>query len=63
MLVFGVNDTHLGLGMVGDLRNLLNNVIEPVEKAGHAVMFQQPEKFHSLMYNFINSLASSSKLH
>ena len=57
MIVFGVNDTHLGLGMVGDLRNLLNNEIEPIEKAGHAVMFQQPEKFHVLVYNFIRTLA------
>ena len=61
MLVFGVNDTHLGLGMVGDLRNLLNNEIEPIEKAGHAVMFQQPEKFHSLIYNFITTLTLSKQ--
>ena len=61
MLVFGVNDTHLGLGMVGDLRNLLNNEIELIEKAGHAVMFQQPEKFHSLIYNFITTLTLSKQ--
>ena len=61
MLVFGVNDTRLGLGMVGDLRNLLNNEIEPIEKAGHAVMFEQPEKFHTLLYNFIKTLALSER--
>ncbi len=56
MLVFGVNDTRLGLGMVGDLRNLLNNEIEPIEKAGHPVMFEQPERFHALIYNFLKTI-------
>ncbi len=57
MLVFGVNDTRLGLSMVGDLRNLLNNEIEPIEKAGHAVMFEKPGEWHRLFYNFLKALS------
>lgn len=61
MLVFGVNDTRLGLTMVGDLRNLLNNEIEPIEKAGHPVIFEQTQRFHTLLFNFLNTLAGARK--
>ncbi len=53
MIVYGVKDTRLGLSSVGDLRNLADNEIFPMEKAGHACHHEQSDKFHALLYNFL----------
>ena len=55
MIVFGVNDTHLGLNAVGNLRNLANNEITVIQKAGHACMHEQPKVWNEHLYNFLHA--------
>lgn len=56
MIVYGVNDTNLGLHSVGDLRNLKNREIIPIEKAGHACHHEQPDEWNLHLYNFLKHI-------
>ena len=56
MIVYGTKDTKLGLSSVGDLRNLANNEIFPMEKAGHACVREKPEEWHTLLFNFLRQI-------
>jgi len=53
MIVYGTEDKQLGLQSVGNLRNMPNSEIMPMEGAGHANYEQKPEEWHRLLYNFL----------
>jgi len=53
MIVYGTKDTKLGLESVGNLRNMPNSEIVPMEGAGHANYEERPDEWHRLLYNFL----------
>ena len=53
LIVYGEKDKKIGLNSVGDLRNLADNEIFPMEKAGHSCHYEKPDQFHALLYNFL----------
>jgi len=61
MIVYGTKDKTLGLESVGNLRNMPNSEIMPMENAGHANYEERPDEWHRLLYNFI--LAVHPKQH
>jgi len=56
MIVYGEKDKEYGLVSVGDLRNLANREIFPIEKAGHSCHYEKPDEWHKLLYNFLLAL-------
>jgi len=61
MIVYGTKDTHLGLQSVGNLRNMPNSEIMPMEGAGHANYEERADEWNRLLYNFL--LAVELKQH
>jgi len=53
MIVYGTKDKTLGLESVGNLRNMPNSEIFPMEGAGHANYEERPDQWHRLLYNFL----------
>jgi len=53
MIVYGTKDKTLGLVSVGNLRNMPNSEIMPMEGAGHANYEERPDEWHRLLYNFL----------
>jgi len=53
MIVYGTKDKTLGLESVGNLRNMPNSEIMPMEGAGHANYEEKPDEWHRLLYNFL----------
>lgn len=53
MIVYGTLDKDLGLVSLGNLRNMRNSEIFPIEKAKHPAYLDNPEKWHMLLYNFL----------
>jgi len=53
MIVYGTKDKTLGLESVGNLRNMPNSEIQPMEGAGHANYQERPDEWHRLLYNFL----------
>jgi len=61
MIVYGTKDKTLGLESVGNLRNMPNSEIMPMEDAGHANYEEKPGKWHRLLYNFLLAVAVEQK--
>ena len=53
MIVYGTKDKQLGLNAVGDLRNLADREIVPIEGATHACYKDKPDEWHRILYNFL----------
>ena len=53
MIVYGTKDKGLGLDSTGNLRNMPNNEIFPMEKAGHPSYIDKPDEWNRLLYNFL----------
>lgn len=58
MLIYGDRDTSLGETSHQDLKTIPNFQAIILEKAGHAAYLDQPDKFHSLLYNFAKKIES-----
>ena len=63
MIVYGTEDKQLGLQSVGNLRNMPNSEIMPMEGAGHANYEQKPEEWHRLLYNFLLAVEQRRQWH
>ena len=59
MIVYGEKDKEVSLHSVGDLRNLADNAIFPMEKAGHSCHYERPDEWHTYLYNFLKILRKS----
>jgi len=53
LIVYGTKDKSLGLFSTGNLRNMPNREIFPMEGAHHANYQERPEEWHRLLYNFM----------
>lgn len=53
MIVYGTKDKTLGLTSVGNLRNMPDSEIAPMNGAGHAGYQERPEEWHQMLYNFL----------
>jgi len=53
MIVYGTKDKSLGLFSTGNLRNMPNREIFPMEGAHHANYQERPDEWHRLLYNFM----------
>lgn len=58
MLVYGAKDGALGKTSHEDLRVIPNFQAKIIQDAGHACYIDQPDKFHKLVYNFVQKLDS-----
>ena len=56
MIVYGTKDKSLGLESVGNLRNMPNSEIMPMEGASHGDYQKRPDEWHRLLYNFLLSV-------
>ena len=56
MIVYGTKDDKLGLHSTGDLRNMANNEIFPIQGAKHACYMNNPEEWNKLLYNFLDAV-------
>lgn len=57
MLIYGEKDTSsLGTKSHQDLRMIPNFQVIVLKKAGHAAYIDQPDTFHSLLYNFAKKI-------
>ena len=53
MIIYGEKDKRMGLESSGDLRNLANNAIFPMEKLGHSCHYEDPHAWHTYLYNYL----------
>ncbi|XP_057366343.1 putative protein-lysine deacylase ABHD14B [Daphnia carinata] len=56
ILIYGDRDTSLGPTSHRDLKTIPNFQAFVLPKAGHAAYLDQPDTFHSLLYNFVKKI-------
>ncbi|CAH1787297.1 unnamed protein product [Owenia fusiformis] len=58
MIVYGDQDSGLGLTSLGNLRNLPNSEIFPIKGGSHPCYLDEPEYWNKLVYNFLLEIES-----
>nr|CAH0104648.1 unnamed protein product [Daphnia galeata] len=58
ILIYGDRDTGLGPTSHRDLKTIPNFQAFILPKAGHAAYLDQPDQFHTLLYNFAKKIDS-----
>jgi pimeloyl-ACP methyl ester carboxylesterase len=53
LIIYGTEDKTIGLVANGNLRNMPNSEIYPLEKAKHPAYLDKPDEWHFLLYNFL----------
>ncbi|MBN3317378.1 ABHEB protein, partial [Atractosteus spatula] len=56
LIVYGDQDTQLGEVSLGNLRNLANHKVVVMKGAGHACYLDNPEEWHRVLLEFLQSL-------
>ena len=57
MIVYGENDSGLGTRSYNDLKNISTSTKPQILKdASHPAYLDQPEEWHTLLYNFLKLL-------
>ena len=53
MIVYGEEDTKMGITSLKNLRNFPDREIISLAGAGHPAYIEKPDDWHKLMYNFL----------
>ena len=56
VILYGDRDKRLGLESLKNLSLLPNHCVVQVKDAGHAAYLNQPEVWHTVLYNFLDIL-------
>ncbi|XP_077985484.1 putative protein-lysine deacylase ABHD14B [Glandiceps talaboti] len=56
LIVYGDQDTGIGLESLKHLENLPHKVIEKLVDAEHPAYISQPERWHQILYNFLKTV-------
>lgn len=56
LVIYGENDSALGVSSLRRLRNIPNSVVHMMKGAGHACYFANPEEFHEKILTFLRRL-------
>lgn len=58
LVIYGENDSALGVSSLRRLRNIPNSVVHMMKGAGHACYFANPGEFHEKILTFLRRLSS-----
>ena len=56
MIVYGGDDSVLGISSAEDLVNFANSEKFIIPQAGHQAYVEKPDEFHQYVYNFLLSI-------